>query len=390
MAVLIQDAEVYAPEKLGKQDILIVNDKVARIGSLDAGRISECFPGLEVINGQGKIATPGFIDQHVHLIGGGGEMGFATRTPEVALSKIVEAGVTTVAGLLGTDGYARSIEALYAKAKGLETEGITAYMYTGAYQLPTVTITGSAARDIMFMDKVIGVKLALSDHRSSQVTYEEFIRLAAEARVAGMLSGKPGMVHIHMGAGKQGFGLLFRAAEESDIPITQFIPTHVTRSEELFVQAKEFAKRGGRIDITSFAELEPDGKMIPSKAIMECLRDGIPAKNITVSSDGNGSVPKQDEQGNLIGLGVGSLAASQTVFRRLVQEEGLDISTALPFFTSNVAGVLGVYPQKGCICTGGSADLLLYDTELNLDTVFAKGQKMLEDGMVIIKGMFED
>lgn len=379
MTVLIKNGSVYAPEYLGRQDILIAGEKVLRLErELETANVAACLPDPEILDAQGSIVLPGIIDPHVHLIGGGGEMGFATRTPEVSLETIIAAGITTVAGLLGTDGIARSVESLLAKAKGLETEGITTYIYTGSYQTPSVTVTGSVARDIMFIDKIIGVKMALSDHRSSHFTLAELTRLASDARVAGMLSGKPGIVHIHMGAGKGRLDMVMQAAAETDIPVTQFMPTHVTRTRELFDQAKEFAKLGGRIDITSCGELTADDQVKPSQAITECIRDGVPAANITVSSDGNGSVPQYDPQGNIIGMGIGSLDASLTVLKNLVKQEKLDISQAIPFFTVNVAKVLGIYPQKGCIRQGSDADLLILDREFRPQTVMAKGRKMME------------
>lgn len=390
MATLIQGGTVYAPENLGRCDLLLLGGKIARIAPhLPPEQLRSVWPDLEIVAAAGQIVVPGFIDPHVHLIGGGGESGFASRTPEVALSKVIEAGVTTVVGLLGTDGYARSVEALYAKAKGLETEGISTLMYTGSYAVPSTTITGSVPRDIMFVDKVIGVKLALSDHRSANITFDELTRLASEVRLAGMLAGKPGLVHIHTGGGKRGLELVLRVAAETDVPISLFWPTHVTRSEELFAQARNFAKLGGRIDITSYAELYPEGKIQPSKAIMQCLQDNVPSGNVTVSSDGNGSVPKYDASGNIVGIGVGTLASSLAVFRSLVTAEGLAVSDALPFFTTNAAKILALHPAKGCLREGSDADLLLLDPSLNLRTVFARGNKMLEHGSVTVKGMFE-
>ncbi|EGO64976.1 beta-aspartyl-peptidase [Acetonema longum] len=389
MTVLIKNANVYAPENLGRQDILIAGEKILRLDrNIEPGGVAACLPDMEILDARGSVVLPGLIDPHVHLIGGGGEMGFATRTPEVSLEKIIEAGVTTAVGLLGTDGIARSVEPLLAKAKGLETEGITTYIYTGSYTTPSVTITGSVARDIMFIDKIIGVKMALSDHRSSHFTFDELVRLASDARVAGMLSGKPGIVHIHMGEGKGRLDMIMKAAAETDIPVTQFMPTHVTRTRELFEQAKEFAKLGGHIDITSFGELTAADKIKPSRAISECIKDGVPAANITVSSDGNGSVPQYDSAGNIIGIGIGSLDASLMVLKNLVQQEKLDIGQAIPFFTAHVAKVLGIYPRKGCIRQDSDADLLVMDRDLKLQVVLAKGRKMMDQGRVIAKGTF--
>ena len=390
MSMLIQGGTVYAPEKLGVQDVLVIGKKIVQIApTISPGALRDVLPDLQVVNAAGQVIAPGFIDPHVHLIGGGGESGFDSRTPEATLSKIIEAGVTTVVGLLGTDGSARSVEALYAKAKGLEKEGITTRMYTGSYAIPSVTITGSVTRDILYIDKIIGVKMALSDHRSSNITFDELTRLASDARLAGMLADKPGLVHIHTGGGKHGLDLVLKVAAETDVPISHFWPTHVTRSEELFAQARDLAVIGGRIDITSYAELYPEGKIRPSKAIMECIRSKVPCENITVSSDGNGSVPKYDAKGNIVGIGVGSLSTSLLVFQNLVKTEGLGISEALPFFTANAAKILLLHPAKGCLQPGSDADILIMSENLELRSVFAGGRQMMDKGAVTVKGLFE-
>ena len=181
MVTLIRGAKVYQPEYAGMKDILVLNGKIAAVGE----NLKADFGGsveVEEVNAEGMAAVPGFIDSHEHIMGGGGEGGFATRTPEANLKDLIMNGITTVVGCIGTDSVARDMTALLAKAHALEAEGITTYVYTGSYRVPIQTLTDSLMKDIMMLDKVIGVgEVAVSDHRSSQPTFEEFARIAADA-----------------------------------------------------------------------------------------------------------------------------------------------------------------------------------------------------------------
>ncbi|HEY8804622.1 MAG TPA: amidohydrolase family protein, partial [Clostridium sp.] len=200
MITIIKNGEVYAPEYIGKKDIIIAGGKIEAI--VENTTVPQNFAPVKVINADGKLVFPGFIDAHVHIIGGGGEGGFKTRTPEIYLSDIVVGGITTVVGCLGTDGVCRDLKTLLAKSRALEEEGISTYIYSGSYAIPVSTITNSCKSDIMLIDKVIGIgEVAISDHRSSQPTYEEFIKVVADARVGGLLSGKAGVVNVHLGYG---------------------------------------------------------------------------------------------------------------------------------------------------------------------------------------------
>lgn len=390
MLKLLKNAKVYAPEFLGYNDILIVDSKIAQIAPcID---VNQAFLSVEVIDLDGKIAAPGFIDPHVHMTGGGGEAGFYSRVPEIMLSGIISSGITTLVGVLGTDGTTRHLESLLAKARGLETEGVTTYIYTGSYEIPPLTMTGSVRRDIILIDKVIGIgEVAVSDHRSSEPTVQELKRLATEARLGGMLSGKPGIIHFHMGGGKEGLSKISEAVNTSEIPIRQFYPTHINRKRELLNEAIIFAKRGGYIDLT--AGVSPStgfsGAIKPSRAVIECIDQGVPLNRITMSSDGNGSMAVYNEAGKVEKLLVTTLDSIHAEFKDLVLQDGMDIAQALYTVTTNAACLLGLYPLKGALAAGSHADLVVFDDRLELDMVWAKGVKMMENGVVVRKGTFE-
>lgn len=384
---LLTGAKVLAPEDIGVQNILIAGTKIATIGSkLEAPKSYPC----EVIDLSGCTLMPGFIDSHVHVTGGGGEGGFATRTPEILLSHITTSGITTVVGCLGTDGTTRSVLNLLAKVRALTIEGITAYMYTGAYQLPTPTITGSVRNDIIIVDKVIGSgEIALSDHRSSQPSYQDYKNLAAQSRVGGMVSGKAGVVDMHIGDGKDGLALLFKMVDETEIPINQFIPTHINRNKNLLKEGIKWAKQGGIMDITSgVSPTSSAGSVKPSQALKQALDAGVDIENITMSSDGNGSVPIFDAKGNTVGVGVASQKTMLEEVHDMVKVEKIAPSTAIRLVTSNIARVLKLN-QKGLVKEQMDADFTVVDKDFHLKHVWAKGQQMVKDNKAIVLGTFE-
>ena len=374
--LLVKNAEVYAPKYLGKKDVLICGGKIEKIQD-EIGKLPiEC----EVLDAEGKILTPGFIDQHVHITGGGGEGSFHTRTPELQLSELVENGITTVVGLLGTDGITRSVENLYAKTRALCEEGVSAYMLTGAYGYPNPTITGEIDKDIVFVREILGVKLAISDHRAPNVTEEELIQIASKARVAG---GKPGMVVLHMGDDKAGLQPIFQALETSSVPVRIFRPTHVNRNEDLMEEGYELLQKGGYVDLTCGMHTSP------GKYVLEAKRRGISTEHITMSSDGHGSWSNYAEDGTLLEIGVSGVDALYKELKYMVEELEMSLEEALPYMTSQVAEGLDLLSKKGMIAEGADGDFLLFDQNLKLDTFVAGGQIFMKAGEVLQKGTYE-
>lgn len=394
LVIIIRNVSVYKPDPVGIKDVLVLGDKIAAIED----KIDINFNGLvevKEIDGTGKILVPGFIDCHVHILGGGGEGGFATRTPEATLSDLTRAGVTTVVGTLGTDGIARDINALLAKARGLEEEGITTFIYTGSYRLPLRTLTGDIMKDIMSIDKIIGIgEIAISDHRSGQPSFEEFSKAVADARVAGMLSGKAGIVNVHLGDGPRKLELINRVVEETEIPVTQFLPTHINRSEELFEEGIKFAKGGGCIDFTASEDPdfweEEDGEVRFSKGLKRLLNEGVSLDNFTLSSDGQGSLPLFNEKKEFIGLGVGKSTSLIIGIKECVFRENIPLEIAIRAVTTNPAKILKLR-GKGKIEKNFDADLCLLDKDtLDIDTVIAKGKVMVQNKEIKVYGTFEE
>lgn len=390
MLFLIKGASIYTPEPQGAMDVLLCDSRILKI----APDIPSCDAyEVQVIDGRGKLLFPGFIDGHVHILGGGGEGSYHTRTPEITLTDITMGGVTTVVGCIGTDGTTRNMASLLAKARGLEEEGITAYIYTGSYQVPVRTLTGSIMDDLILIDKVIGTgEIALSDHRSSQPTCQEFARIVADTRVGGILSGKAGLVNIHLGDGKRMLSYLREVLTDTEIPAANMLPTHINRSAALMQDGIDYAKSlGGYIDLTT--SFDPDypeeGEVKASTGLKMALDAGVPEDHITFSSDGQGSMPLFDKNRQLIGLGVGQVTSLYREFRDAVLTDKVTLHQALLPVTANPARLLKL-SNKGRLAEGMDGDLILADAiSLKIDSVFAKGLPVVQDGRPTVVGTFE-
>lgn len=380
MLKLIKNANLYAPKYLGYKDILIAGKKIVAIDdNLDNYKSS-----AKVLDVQGKIVTPGLIDQHIHIIGAGGKDGFSSMTPEVNLSELITCGTTTVMGLLGTDGTARNIRSLYSKAKSLEEEGISAYMLCGYYGIDSMTITDSIQGDMIFIDKVLGCKIAISDIRSSYPTALELVRKLRDIMVGGYIGKKKGILHVHLGNLDSKLDVLFELVNDYNFPIKHISPTHVGRTKELFDQAIEFAKLGGIIDITTGASKYTD----PYKSVLYALEQGVNINNLTFSSDGHAGLTKFDQSGQAIGIKKAPIDKNLEEVISLIKKGGVAIEEAFKIITTNPARNLGL-KHKGKIEIGYDADLCCFDEQFKLLDVFANGNHLMDNSEIIVKGVFE-
>jgi beta-aspartyl-dipeptidase (metallo-type) len=364
--LLLRNIECYDPNPCGKKDLLIAADKIEKIAP--AGTLSD-NPLIDTqYDCSGLSAFPGIIDQHVHILGAGGEQGFESRTKELDVSDLQSAGVTTVVGLLGADGTTRTLENLYAKAKALKAQNVTAYLYSGSYAVPPVTFTGNITRDLVLIDIVIGAgEIAVSDYRSSCPTLPELLRLASNTYLGGMLAKKAGVVHFHIGDGKEGLTPLKKILEQSDLPKEALVPTHTNRNPSLFQEAMGYCGSGGYIDLTAG---ETAGIAVPD-AIHALQNNGIELSRVTVSSDAGGSIPG------------GGVAKNKALFDDLIAciRSGIRPTDAFRLATENVAKLLKLYPAKGTLQQGSDADILVMDEKYQIRMLFSRGKLVLQNGM---------
>ena len=386
MLTLIENAEIFSPEPLGTGSVLVAGGRILHVGAGLPDVPAELLH--QRIDLDGAPLVPGFIDAHVHVTGGGGEHGFSTQAPPVPLSQFTQFGVTSVVGLLGTDDETRSTAGLLARTRALREEGLSAWCWTGGYHVPPTTLTGSVRGDIVNVDCIIGLgEVAISDHRSSQPTFDELARLASEVHVAGLISRKAGVMHLHLGDGERGLSLVKRLLEETELPPRVFHPTHVNRRKALFDEACELSRRQVAIDVTAFPVEEGEDAWSAADAWEQFHQGGCPASMLTISSDGGGCLPVFDDNGEMVKMDFASSAGLPETLQELVSR-GYGLGAVLPSMTRNVAGLLRL-PGKGRVEAGADADLLCLDESFGVRHVMAGGRWMVQDGVPLVQGTFE-
>lgn len=360
MFTLIENGEVYGPQPMGRTSVLLIDSTVQIVGAVDARAIEKLNLSMDVINAAGCFVTPGFLDPHQHLLGGSGEDGFSSQTPELSTQDIVAAGVTTVVGCLGVDTTMKTMSGLLARAKALKEDGVSAFIWSGGYNVPPTTITNSLRNDIMFIEEVIGAgEIAISDVRSTDPTAQELARLVNDTYVGGMLSKKAGVSHFHVGDQETGLKLLRQLVHEYHTPPQCIYATHVERNHKLMREAIELARDG------CFVDLDTAGEDLSESIRFYFDNDGDPGR-LTLSSDAGQTSPK-----NLLDQ-----------IRRCIEQRTVPIERLFALVTTNTAKVLKL-KNKGAIVPGNAADILVFDkNSLELKEVIGGGKRLLRNGHV--------
>jgi beta-aspartyl-dipeptidase (metallo-type) len=390
MLMLLRGGEVYAPDPLGRVDVLVAGERILAVGAGVSVQARGC--DVQIVECAGRLVCPGFIDWHNHILGGGGGNGFASRVPPIRLSQLTRAGITTVVGMLGFDRTTRNMEALLGLARGLDEEGITTFLLSGATtEHPVPTLTGSIRQDLLYVDKVIGVgELSISELGPAHETFgpgpEYVARVAAEAMMAARLAGKAGITCLQVPTNRRALAPVFEILEKTGLPPALFIPSSSNSDAQYLEQAIRLAKLGSVVDITaSYTPLAAHPKAIkPSAAIRRALEAGVPIEHVTMETDGNGGYPAAP--------GVTHYLSPDTLhaeFRAAVLEEKVPLADALRVVGSNQARVLKLAHRKGTIAPGADADFVLMTPDLAIDRVFARGRLMVDGGQPVVRGKWE-
>jgi beta-aspartyl-dipeptidase (metallo-type) len=352
---VIRGGDVYTPAPVGRQALVLSGERIVWIGS--EAEIPRVIRSLgdwcDELEARDCLIVPGLVDPHQHLAGGGGEQGFASRTPEVQTVELVAAGITSVIGCLGTDVTTRHLTSLLAKTRQLEAAGLSAYMLTGGFTVPPKTITGAVDDDLVIVDKVIGVgEVAISDRRACDPSLRELARLVTQAYRGGTLSGKAGRTLFHVGDGKRRLHVLQSLLDEHDVAPDSLVVDHANRSETHVQEAIALARRGVHVCMDTV-----DGDL--PRWLRLYRESGGPSGKLSVCSDAHtadGAVAKFSQ----------ALVDCVT--------SGMPLADVLPAFTSDTAAVWQL-SAKGALQAGHDADLLFLDrASLHITRVVARGR----------------
>jgi beta-aspartyl-dipeptidase (metallo-type) len=262
----------------------------------------------------------------------------------------------------------KTMAGLLAKAKARKEEGISAYLWSGGYNVPPASIMGSIREDMMFIDEVIGCgELAISDERALEPTPQELARVVTDTRQGGKLSKKAGITHFHVGPGKRRMKCIEEMLDDDrfEVDAAWLYPTHIGRSEALMRDAIALAERGSYVDVD--------------------VQEEDLAKWVTFYVDNKGDV------GKLTVSSDASIKGPKTLFaqvRACARGHRLPMDRLLALVTSNTADVLHL-ARKGRLAVGRDGDILVLEKdEFELVHVLARGKPMITDGSVASREQF--
>lgn len=366
MLILIENGDVYAPKPKGRKSLLIANQQIERIGEVNRRALDALRIEYDVVDATDCVVVPGFIDPHEHLLGGSGEGSLAKQSPMLFVDEICRAGITTVVGVLGVDTTMKTLPGLLARVKALKEEGLSTFLWTGGYNVPPTTMLADVRQDMMFIDEVIGAgEVAISDERSMAPSTQELAKLVFDAHIGGILTGKAGLTHFHVGDSDKRLAPIMKLLEGHDIKPEWLFPTHVQRTKALMDEAIAFAIDGMPVNLDI---VEED----LAKWTRYYLDHGGPPENFTVSSDADSSTPDV-LYGQICELAV---------------KHKMPLDLVLSFVTSNTARILKL-SQKGKLEEGFDADVLVLTRDsLDIRDVIAKGKRLVQDGSCTTRPKF--
>ncbi|BDZ65471.1 amidohydrolase family protein [Agromyces mangrovi Wang et al. 2018] len=388
---VLRGGSVLSPTGFVPADVWTAAGTILGVGPHASGpeAVPPGAPDAIELDCTGKLVTPGLVDGHLHIMGGGGGGGYASRIPELPVDAVLEAGITTCVAMPGVDPLTRPLEGLLALARAYRQQGVRAVAMTGGFIWPPRTLTGGIRSDVYLIPDLVGVKVALGEHLATAPDAAELVSLLRELEWVGRMTGGAALLHAHLGMGDDPARDLEVALVESgvDRPIVQV--THANYTEQTLAAAIRLGGAGCRVDVNPL--LRPGrvaGALSPVEAVRRLLDAEVPLERLSLSTDGNASVPREIADGSYE-LYDRHLDLLGTV--RALESEGiLSLEEAFGLVTANPAEALQ-RGDLGLVRPGAAADLLVLDPEtLAVETVLSDGVVRVRDGRAVAPSKFRD
>lgn len=357
MLILFKNGSVFINNKFHVCDILVGGGKILKTGKISESSLLHTHLEIEIVDCKDKYITPGFIDSQAHMAGGSGEMGFLSQPPRVVIEECIRGGITSIVGCIGVDTHTRTMSNLFASVRAFREAGVSAYAYSGGYEIPPKTLTQNLSTDILYVEEIIGAgEVAIADHRAPEPTPDQLARVVVDAYVAGTLTKKAGVTRIHVGPAERKLQTAREMIERHSINLDSLYFTHMDRSRALVIEGIELAKKGCFLDF----DIHENDLQTWYKFYLE--EGGLP-EQMSFSTD----------------AGVATPTELWEEIRKCSQEKECTLEQLIPAVTTVPAKALKLN-TKGVLLAGCDADLVTFDRkDLIIRDVMAQGVFFLKD-----------
>ncbi|MCL0082231.1 dihydroorotase [Dehalococcoidia bacterium] len=384
MNLLIQNGRIIDPSQgmdcVG--DLLIANGRIAQIGK----QVTIPDRQHSVLQAQGMIVCPGFIDLHCHLRQPGFE---AKETIASGTKAAARGGFTTVCCMPNTNPpidtqavveqvqrIASAEAAVRVLPIGCITEGRGGKKLVGISRLNKAGVVafsddgnpvwdGEIMRQALEQSKILDVPiidhcedLTLTANGSmndgviaSRIGYKgipaaaEEGMIARDIELAGLTGGRLHIAHVSTAGGVE----LIRKAKTRGINLTaEATPHHLTLTENMVIT------RGTHAKVSPPLRTEKD-----RNALVEALREGV----IDVIATDHAPHTEADKAQSFdrAAFGISGLETALGSLMSLVHRGEIDLVTLISRLTCQPAQIIGVSGISGSLKIGSAADITIFD-----------------------------
>ncbi|WP_241715725.1 allantoinase AllB [Sulfoacidibacillus ferrooxidans] len=416
--LVIQNGLIVTPQLTSRNDIGIVDGKIAAVGKIDRTKAREIY------NADGKYVFPGFIDEHVHSRDPGltDKEDFAHSTMSAAAG-----GVTTILEMPNSIPPVKDVESFDLRVRelkskayvdyglwgmvlgdlnqkdlpGLAKAGVVGFKLFWGYGLNKKTLAliynFSSADDVMMppdegeiydafrvieqLKKPLAIhaensyiitRLTLQERASGHIDYASFLRSRPPFSEAitiqnGIMLAKATGVHLHIVHVSSSEGLeCIKSARAEGLPITgETCPHYLVLSDE------DYSRLNGNMKV-----YPPIREKYHQNKLWEGIQSGVIQ---TIGSD-HAPHEEKEKKGDIWTVPAGACGVQTLVPLMLhaASQGKITLNQVAALLSENPARIWGLYGQKGALSKGSDADITIVDMnvirKLSNEELFSKNK----------------